>query len=109
MQPWLLIAAALQAAPALNAGPQLRGLAPVEIGHLATAHSLDFRLRQENPVPGAVPLIRGMLVQHDVAPNAVVGIGMSNLYDRRKSGFDTGDGARPKRSRKPAVTFVLKF
>jgi hypothetical protein len=109
MQPWLLIAAALQAASGAQSGAQMRGLEPVEIGHLASARSLDFRLKQDSHVPGPVPLTRGMLFQHGIAPNATVGIGLSNLYDRRKAGFDTGEGARPKRSRKPAVTFVLKF
>ena len=109
MQPWLLIAAAAQAAFGLTNGAPVKGLAPTEIGHLATAHSLDLRVRQQDPASGPAPLMRGMLVHHDVAPNAAVGIGLSNLYDRRKSGFETSDGARPKRSRKPAVTFVLKF
>ena len=108
MESWLLIAAAVQAATAPNAG-QMKGLAPVDIGHLATAHVLDFRLKQESPVPGPVPLVRGMIVQHELAPNAAVGIGLSNLYDKRKAGFDSGSASRPKHSRKPAVTFVLKF
>ena len=106
---WLLIAAVSQAAATANASADMRGLAPGEIGHLATAHVLDFRLKQDSPLPGPVPLTRGMIVQHELAPNAAVGIGLSNLYDKRKSGIDGGLDSRPKRSRKPAVTFVLKF
>ncbi len=108
MESWLLIAAALQAASAPNSG-EMKGLSPVDIGHLATAHILDFRLKQESPAAGPVPLVRGMIVQHELAPNAAVGLGLSSLYEKRKAGFDSGAGARPKHSRKPAVTFVLKF
>lgn len=104
---WLLIAA-LQAGSAASA-PDMKGLAPVGIGHLATAHVLDFRLKQESPVPGLVPILRAILVEHELAPNASVGLGLSNLYERRKAAFESGAGTRPKRSRKPAVTFLLKF
>lgn len=103
---WLLIAA-LQAAPATTAAAT-KGLAPVDISHLATAHVLDFRLKLESPLPGPVPIVRGMIVQHELAPNAAVGLGLSNLYEKGRSGFDS-TGLRPKRSRKPAVTFVMKF
>lgn len=103
---WLLIAA-LQAASASSTAT-MKGLAPVDISHLATAHVLDFRLKHERSVPGPVPMVRGMIVQHELTPNAAVGLGLSNLYEKGKSGFESG-GARPKRSRKPAVTFVMKF
>lgn len=103
---WLLIGAMQAASVASTAG--MKGLAPVDIRHLATAQVLDFRLKQESPVPGPVPMVRGMIVQHELAPNAAVGLGLSNLYEKGKSGFDSA-GARPKRSRKPAVTFVMKF
>jgi len=108
MVSWLLIAAVSQAAAA-NAGADMRGLAPGQIGQLAAARVLDFRLRQDSSAAGSIPLIRSMIVQHDLAPNAAIGIGLSNLYDKRKSGIDGVVDSRPKRSRKPAVTFVLKF
>jgi hypothetical protein len=107
MMSWLLTAA-LQVAAAANAA-EMRGLAPVDVGHVATAHVLDFRLRQEVPIPGPVPIVRGMIVQHELAPNAALGLGLSNLYEKRRAGFDSGAGTRPKRSRKPAVTFIMKF
>ena len=109
MVSWLLIAVASQAAAAPNAGADMAGLAPGQISHLATARVLDFRLKQDSSIMGPVPLIRGMVVEHELAPNAAVGIGLSSLYDKRKSGTDGGLDSRPKRSRKPAVTFVLKF
>ena len=102
---WLLMAA-LQAASAANTAG-MKGLAPIE--HLATAHALDFRLKQESAMPGPVPVVRGLIVQQGLAPNVVVGLGLSNLYEKRKAAFVGGAGTRPKRSRKPAVTFLLKF
>ena len=105
MVSWLLIAGLQAASVANTAG--MKVLAPIE--HLATAHALDFRLKQESTMPGPVPLVRGLIVQQVLAPNAAVGLGLSNLYERRKSAFEGGAGVRPKRSRKPAVTFVLKF
>lgn len=107
MQPWLLIAAAVQAASP-NAGGDFSGLAPAEAGHLATAHVLDFRLSQESGDRRPAPLV-GMLVQHEIAPNAALGVGLANLYTRRKLGYDPRAEGRPRKSRKPAVTFVLKF
>jgi hypothetical protein len=107
MESWLLIAAAVQAVSAANPS-EMRGLAPVDIGQIATGHALDFRLKQDSPAPGPVPLVRQMIVQHQLAPNAAVGLGLSNLYEKR-TGLDVGAGGRPKHSRKPAVTFVLKF
>ena len=109
MPSWLLLAAALQAAPIAGLGPDMRGLAPEEVSHLARTHALDLRLKQDSTPFAQMPLIRGVILQREVAPNAAVGLGLSNLYDRRKSGFDNGAGVRPRHSRKPAVSFVLKF
>jgi len=109
MLSWLLIAAAAQAAspPGLSAG--LKGISPVHIGHVAAARALDLRLVQQSGSFGSVPLIRGMIVQREVGPNAAIGFGLANLYSRRKMGYDASSDGRPKRSRKPAVTFVMKF
>ena len=109
MQLWLLIAAAGQAALVSNAGAGMKGLQPVEIGRVAAARALDLRLSQDLRAASPVPLIRGMIVQRGIAPNAALGLGLANLLEKRKAGFDARDDARPKRSRKPAVTFVLKF
>jgi hypothetical protein len=108
MQLWLLIAAAGQAASVSNAGAVMRGLAPVEIGRVAAVRALDLRLSQDLRAGSPLPLIRGMIVQRAIAPNAAIGLGLANLFERR-AGFDARDDARPKRSRKPAVTFVVKF
>src|SRR3954462_14617168 len=108
MHVWLLSAAAGQAAAISNSGDGMSGLAAIEVARLATTRALDLRLSQDMATPVPLSLIRGMVVQRGIAPNAAVGLGLANLYDRR-SGFDVRDDGRPKRSRKPAVTFLLKF
>ena len=75
---------------------------------VARTHVLDLRLAQEQGIDRPLPLIRDMLVQKGVGPNAFLGIGLANLYGRKK-GSDPSLGDRPTRSRKPAVTFVMKF
>jgi len=50
-----------------------------------------------------------MVVQQDVGTNAFVGVGLANIYGRARSGSNQRISDRPARSRKPAVTFVLKF
>jgi hypothetical protein len=50
-----------------------------------------------------------MLVSREVAPNAMLGLGLANLYGRKKSGSDVRITGGPGRSRKPAVKFVLRF
>jgi len=109
MLSWLLIAAAAQATPGPRLSAGMKGISPVDIGHVATARTLDLRLVQQSGSFGSVPLIRGMIVQHEVGANAAIGIGLANLYSRRKLGYDASSDGRPKRSRKPAVTFVMKF
>ena len=109
MLTWLLIAAAAQGASAANVGIRMTGLTSLDIGPVATARAIDLRLSHEISPSLSMPLIRGMIVQRGVAPNAVVGLGLANLYERKKPGFDPRDDGRPKRSRNPAVTFVMKF
>jgi hypothetical protein len=48
-----------------------------------------------------------MLLHQDVAPNAAFGVGLANIYAKRR-GVSRADDP-PARSRKPAVTFVMKF
>jgi len=107
MHLWLLIAAAAQAASANGAA--MKGLAPVVAGPVATARALNLRLNQELQDSATLPVIGGMIVQHGIAPNAAVGLDLSGHSERRKAGFDVRDNPQPKRSRKAAVTFLLKF
>jgi hypothetical protein len=109
MHVWLLVAAAVQAASAASPRAGFNGMAPIEVIHVATARTMDLRLTQQYGPAAASPFMRGMIVQREVAPNAAVGIGLATMYSRRKAGFDPGSEGRTKRSRKPAVTFLLKF
>ena len=108
MTRWLAMAAILPLFAAAEARAQNRPVFPNEIVVVARTHVLDFRLAQEQGMERPLPLMRGMLVQKGVAPNAVIGVGLANIYGRKKGG-DITLGDRPSRSRKPAVTFVLKF
>jgi len=108
MTRWLAIAAILPFFAAGEARAQNPPVFPNEIVVVARTHVLDLRLAQEQGIQRPIPLIRGMLVQKGIAPNATVGVGLANIYGRKKGG-DVTSGDRLSRSRKPAVTFVLKF
>lgn len=108
MARWLVIAAVSPLFAAAGAHAQQARFFPNEIVVVARTHALDLRLAQERGVDRPLPLMRGMLVQHGVGPNAFLGVGLANLYGRKK-GSDPSLGDRPTHSRKPAVTFVMKF
>jgi hypothetical protein len=107
---WLAIAVVPALAASTAATAQMgRGLVAHEVARVATTRALDFRLSQELGVQHSAPLIRGMLVQHDLAPNATVGVGLANIYAKGKASSQWRVGDPAPRSRKPAVTFVFKF
>lgn len=109
MTRWLAIAAVSPLfAAASIAHAQSTRLFPDEIVIVARTHALDLRLARERGIERPMPLMRGMLFQQDVGPNAFVGVGLANIYGRKKSA-DPSLGDRPARSRKPAVTFVMRF
>lgn len=109
MKLWLGIAVVLTLAGAPPAHAQMKGLAPGEISNVARTRALDLRVSQAPGFERTEPLMRGVIVRHEFAPNAHVGLGLSNVYTKKKSASDWRIGERPARSRKPAVTFVLKF
>lgn len=109
MRVWLAVAAAMPLFAASGASAQMKGLAPAEIASVARTRALDFRLSQELATANARPFMRGMIVQHGVAPNAVIGVGLANIYSRKRAGGELRIDQRPGHSRKPAVTFVMKF
>jgi hypothetical protein len=109
MRYWLAAAGIVASTATAPAQAQMRGLAPSVIANVARAHTIDLRLSQQQGATGPVPLIRGMVVQQDVGTNAFVGVGLANIYGRARSGSNQRISDRPARSRKPAVTFVLKF
>lgn len=108
----LLLMAAAAALPLLTATAaqaQMKGLTAGVIADVARTRELDLRLSRQLGNDRPVPLMRGMIVHRDVAPNAVIGLGLANVYSKRRGGSDLRIGERPSRSRKPAITFVLKF
>jgi hypothetical protein len=109
MGKWLGLLALLPLAAATVAHAQMKGVASADVASVARNHQLDLRLSQQQGNDHPLPLMRGMIVQQDVAPNAIVGLGLANIYGRRKSGASARLGDVPARSRKPAVTFIMKF
>ena len=103
---WLAIAVVSALAASAAAAAQMSvTLVPGQ----ATTRALDLRLSQEMGATRAAPLIRSMLLRQEVAPNATFGVGLANIYAKRKGSADLRIGDPTPHSRKPAVTFILKF
>ena len=107
MGKWLAIAALLPLATATAAHAQMKGLGATEIASVSRAHTIDLRIAEQKGYDHPLPLMNGMIAQQDVAPNAYIGIGLANMYGRKKGGLRINEA--PARARKPAVTFVVKF
>jgi hypothetical protein len=105
---WLTAAAVLSLFASSSAQAQMKGLGAVEIAEAAKNHTLDFRISQEPVGAKGLPLAPNMLVRRELGPNAAVGLGLANMYERRRGG-NLRAGDPPARSRKPAVTFLMKF
>jgi hypothetical protein len=108
MRMGLATAAAVPLLWATAATAQMKGLVTQDVASVAKARALDLRLSEEVGGPRPIPLMRGLIVSRDLAPNASVGVGLANIYDRRR-GSEFRGSDQPRRSTKPAVTFVLKF
>jgi hypothetical protein len=109
MREWLAFAAVVPLFAATDAQAQMKGLTSDVVAEVARTRALDLRLSQELGTQRPLPLVRGMIISRDVTPNALVGLGLANMYTRKKLGSNARGEDRPSRSRKPAVTFVLKF
>src|SRR4051812_8216126 len=112
MTRWFVIGAAVSSVWSSAAGAQqLKGLAAHDIAAVARARALDLRISPQDQVAVPRPFAGGMLVSREVAPNAMLGLGLglANLYGRKKSGSDVRITGGPGRSRKPSVKFVLRF
>ena len=110
MTKWFVIGAAVLIVWSSAAGAQqLKGLATHDLAAVARTRALDLRISQQGPAAAPQPFAGGMLVSREVAPNAMLGLGLANLYGRKKSGSDVRITGGPGRSRKPAVKFVLRF
>lgn len=108
MGKWLAVAAVLPFTVATTANAQIRSLAPADVASVARSRTLDLRISQQQGFDRPPALVNGMLVRQDVAPNASVGLGLANMYGRKK-GSNLRVGDRPTRSKKPAVSFNLRF
>jgi hypothetical protein len=106
MTRWLAFAAASWLLGSSGAQAQMKGFGAIEIAEVAKNRTLDLRIAK--PQAGyttALHLAPGMLVQEDLGSNAALGLGLVSKYEKRR-----GSGTQPIRpSRKPAVTFTMKF
>ena len=108
MLKWLAVGAAASLVWTGSASAQMKGLRALEIVPPAHTRALDLRVGPAAPAARPHQSAGEMLVSREVAPNAVLGLGLASL-GRKKSGARVGINAGSGRSRKPAVTFVLHF
>ena len=104
---WLVWAAGLGLLASSGAQAQMKGLGAIELAELAKNRTLDLRITPEASYPSAMRLVPSMIVHRDFGANATLGLGLANMYKRRGNDFRPGD--KPVRSRKPAVTFQMRF
>ena len=109
MREWLALAAAapLLIAPAANG--QIRGLRPADIADIARSRALDFRLSQMDGEDRPAPFISTQILRRGLGSGAFVGLGLGNSYGKTRAGSNLRPGEQPRHSRKPSVTFVVKF
>ena len=108
MHRWLAVAAASWLLLSSGAHAQIKAFGAVEIAEVAKNRTLDLRIPEQLPVQRHLPLVDGMLVHQQLAPNALLGLDLANIYARRRNS-DSRSSDRAVRSRKPAVTFVFRF
>lgn len=112
MTRWLAIGAAASLVWSGEASAQIRAFEASRIAGIARQRTPELHAVHNvriAEIPSSAPphLDVGMLVSQDVAPNAVLGLGLMNIAGRKKSNATVGmtRGSRHK----PAVTFVLHF
>src|SRR3954451_21591069 len=108
MTKWLAGAAVLPLIATTAAHAQIKGFASADATSAARTRDLNFRLSQQNDNNHPASLVSGMFAQQNVAAHAFLGVGLANMYGRRKKGEFRIDDP-PVRTRNPAVTFVVKF
>jgi hypothetical protein len=105
----LMIAAGSSFAAAPAAPPNLHGLGPDAVTALARERVLDLRLTEELGNRPRLSFSPGMILRQSLTPNAAIGLGLASIYGKKKAASDSRSDNAPSRSRRPAVTFVLKF
>jgi hypothetical protein len=108
MAKWLAIGATASLLWASAASAQLKGLTRPEIRGVSRTKALDLRLPSQADID-PYPAIAGQrLITRDVAPNATLGFGFPKISGNKNLGGEiriSGSG----HSRKPAITFTLRF
>ena len=108
MLKWLVLGAVASLAWVSGASAQMKGFAAREIATVPHGRALDFRISDRSPVPGPHPFPGGMLVSHELAPNAAIGLGFGIGHGRKRNA-DARIRNNPRRPHKPALTFVMRF
>jgi hypothetical protein len=84
----------------------MKRLGAVEVAELAKNRTLDLRIASPRQGYAAgLHLSPNMLVRRELGTNAAVGLGLANMYQKRRGGSDQPVHAR----KKPALTFTLRF
>ena len=112
MTRWLAVGVAASLVWTGEAGAQMKAFEAARIVGIARQRAPDFHAAHnvriaQIPTPAPPHIDVGMLVSRDVAPNAMVGLGLMNLAGRKKSNATVGMTTSSRR--RPAVTFVLHF
>lgn len=113
MLKWLAIGAAALVLWAGEASAQMKGLDAARAAGIERARPPELRathnvrIAELPPLPTGHAMKNGMLVSRDVAPNAMLGLGLVRLGNRKSAGSIGISGGSGRR--KPAVTFVLHF
>ena len=105
MTRWLAVAAAFWLLGTTGAQAQLKGFSAIDAAEIAKNRTIDLRIAK--PEPGYTTTLHvsaGALIRQDLGTNSAVGLGLVNTYEKRRG---AGQSIRP--SRKPAVTFTMKF
>ena len=108
MREWLAIAAVVLLVGSSAAEAQMKGLTATDVASVARTRTIDLTISQQFGNQGHIPLVPSMLVHQDFSSKAAVGLGFANIYAKRRGEALRAD-ERAGRSRKPAVTFLLKF
>ena len=107
MTRWLAAAAAFGLLGS-GANAQMKGFGISETIPGPKTRILDLRISSDTRIDGHLPLVSGLIVRREVGENMAIGIGLAKVYGKRRWA-DPGIGERNVRTRKPAVTFTMKF
>jgi hypothetical protein len=108
MKRWLAAAAASWLLGS-GANAQMKGFAAVEaVTGPKKTHIIDLRISPDTRIDAHQPLVPSLIVRRDLGANSAIGVGLAKVYGKRRWA-DPGIGERTVRTRKPAVTFIMKF